>query len=168
LILRWRDVQDEASGVQLQETQEFPDLVKENRQVIAMSPIVANLHAIESSGMLTVSGSLLSKATYRCSRCLTDFQTELLVPFQEVFVKRKNDVSEEDKLGQIPVGDVFSLDSYIEQAIQLEVPYSPHCQEECAGLCPVCGINRNLQNCECNTERIDPRLADLANFFEQE
>ena len=50
---------------------------------------------------------------------------------------------------------------YIREAVLLELPYAPVCREDCKGLCPVCGVDRNRESCSCNTERIDPRLAVL-------
>ena len=31
----------------------------------------------------------------------------------------------------------------------------------CAGLCPVCGINRNRETCTCQSEWVDPRMEPL-------
>lgn len=48
----------------------------------------------------------------------------------------------------------------IEQAV-LEMPIRVLCSEECAGLCPRCGSNRNLEGaCRCEPE-VDPRWAAL-------
>lgn len=35
------------------------------------------------------------------------------------------------------------------------------CRPDCAGLCPTCGIDRNVESCMCNTEAPDPRWAGL-------
>ncbi|HEV8596474.1 MAG TPA: DUF177 domain-containing protein, partial [Candidatus Dormibacteraeota bacterium] len=45
------------------------------------------------------------------------------------------------------------------------------CREDCRGLCPVCGGNRNLVTCACPERAADPRLAalkDLAVRFHHE
>jgi uncharacterized protein len=49
----------------------------------------------------------------------------------------------------------------------LALPMKPLCQDECRGLCPVCGANRNREACECKQEWIDPRLAALADLKKQ-
>lgn len=174
LKMRWRDLRDHSEGVTLQDSVELPSLVKENRQLIACEPFRVDLHGTESLGDAFLQGDLKSLATYRCSRCLSDFTEDLHVPFTEHFVQ----VSDEDKLAafegtdeedRIPVvGDVIELTPFLEQAVNLALPYSPLCRQDCAGLCPECGVNRNEEQCSCNTERIDPRLADLAKFFEQD
>ena len=42
----------------------------------------------------------------------------------------------------------------------LELPLAPLCSEDCQGLCPVCGANRNTEPCDC-APVADPRWAAL-------
>jgi uncharacterized protein len=42
------------------------------------------------------------------------------------------------------------------------------CKADCKGLCPICGANRNLEPCQCDTTKIDPRLAVLAQLLESQ
>jgi uncharacterized protein len=175
LKLHWRDLQERSEGVQVQESVEMPNFVKENRQVIACDPFHATIEGkLEAKGVANVQGDLKTQATYRCSRCLCDFSEALHVPFTEQFVQVSGDKpsaqdGEEDEDDRIEVvGDTIDLTPYLEQAVHLALPYRPLCKQDCAGLCPECGVNRNEETCSCNTERIDPRMADLAKFFENE
>ncbi|BCJ85141.1 YceD family protein [Effusibacillus dendaii] len=165
--LRWRDVHEQPQGIDLNETIELPNLVKENRQVISMRPVVVDLHAQEVSHTLSVLGALHTEVTYRCSRCLTETELSLDVPFSEQFVRTEQEM-EEDEDRILVTGDTIEFDPYLEQEILLAMPLNPVCEESCAGLCPVCGINRNEQTCNCTTERMDPRLADLAKLLNPE
>lgn len=171
LKLRWRDLRESTNGVHIQESVELPTLVKENRQLITMTPLQVDLHGEETAGIGMVQGNLQTQATYRCSRCLCDFSEELHVPFAEQFVQVEEDELSDAEASMVEdrtpvVGDVIDLTPYVEQEMALALPYSPLCKQDCAGLCPECGVNRNEETCSCNTERIDPRLADLAKFFE--
>lgn len=168
MILRWRDVQDQPTGIDIHDTVELPSLVKENRQVVAMDPVKVDLHAQVVSDTLTVGGDLKTRFKYRCSRCLTDYDDELHVDFSEQFVRSKPEELSDEDLRNPVSNDPIELNPFFEQEILLAMPYTPVCMEECAGLCPVCGTNRNEHVCECKTERIDPRLADLAKLFGQE
>ena len=47
-----------------------------------------------------------------------------------------------------------------------ELPSRILCREDCKGLCPVCGCDRNVTQCSCETKVSDPRLAALDKFFE--
>jgi uncharacterized protein len=42
------------------------------------------------------------------------------------------------------------------------------CEEDCPGLCPKCGKPKREGPCGCPTKEIDPRLAVLAKFFEDD
>lgn len=47
------------------------------------------------------------------------------------------------------------------QEFCLALPVKPLCDEQCKGLCPVCGVNRNTGHCSCGKVEGDPRLAAL-------
>ena len=168
MILRWRDVHDRPQGIDVRGTVELPNLVKENRQILAVEPVTVDLHAQVVSDTLTVNGTLSTRITYRCSRCLTDFTDDLSAEFSEQFVRAvPGELAEDDERNQA-TGDEIELNPYLEQEVLLAMPYTPVCKESCAGLCPVCGTNRNEHVCDCTTERIDPRLADLAKLLKPE
>jgi uncharacterized protein len=72
------------------------------------------------------------------------------------------ELSEED-LGVIEVaGDVLASEPLVAEQVQLELPTRPLCREECRGLCPNCGGDRNERACECESEASDPRWSALA------
>jgi uncharacterized protein len=47
----------------------------------------------------------------------------------------------------------------------LALPMKPLCREDCQGLCPHCGINRNVATCTCEYRWEDPRLAGLKSLL---
>ena len=57
-------------------------------------------------------------------------------------------------------GDELDLEPLARDAVLLDLPLAPLCLEECAGLCPTCGANRNTESCDC-TPAVDPRWAAL-------
>jgi len=46
-------------------------------------------------------------------------------------------------------GRQLDLSEDTREAQLIELPISPRCSEDCKGLCPRCGTNRNQRNCEC-------------------
>lgn len=54
------------------------------------------------------------------------------------------------------------LEDAVREQVLLTLPGRILCQPDCKGLCPLCGINRNLATCECAEKPMDPRLAALA------
>lgn len=47
--------------------------------------------------------------------------------------------------------------------VVLAVPFAPLCREDCKGLCPQCGADRNQETCDCKPP-LDPRWAALQNI----
>lgn len=67
-----------------------------------------------------------------------------------------------DELDVFPYeGDKLDLEPLIREQFVLAVPFAPLCREDCAGLCPQCGIDKNVATCDC-TKPADPRFAALA------
>ena len=57
-------------------------------------------------------------------------------------------------------GDLLDLEPLARDAVLLELPLAPLCAEDCLGLCPQCGINRNEEACSCE-QPADPRWSAL-------
>jgi uncharacterized protein len=49
-------------------------------------------------------------------------------------------------------GSEIHLSEIACEQVFLEIPYQPLCNEECKGLCPVCGKDLNVSSCECVKE----------------
>jgi uncharacterized metal-binding protein YceD (DUF177 family) len=63
----------------------------------------------------------------------------------------------------LPDGQIDLAEVVREQLI-LQTDEPVVCQEDCLGLCPKCGGNRNLIDCRCEENEIDPRWAALKNL----
>ena len=61
-------------------------------------------------------------------------------------------------------GEVIDVDEIVKEQILLAVPTRMLCQPDCKGICPVCGIDKNTGECECETNEVDPRWAALKNL----
>ena len=58
-------------------------------------------------------------------------------------------------------GDQLDLEPMVREIVLLDAPGSPLCRDDCAGLCPTCGIDRNTSTCDCAPVVEDPRWAVL-------
>ena len=54
---------------------------------------------------------------------------------------------------------------YIWETMILNLPERVLCAEDCFGLCPSCGSNRNKIECDCSADDADPRFEVLKNFL---
>ncbi|MGH9321108.1 MAG: YceD family protein [Vicinamibacteria bacterium] len=55
----------------------------------------------------------------------------------------------------------IDVSQMIVEQIVLALPMKLLCREDCRGLCPECGVNRNQTSCECEPDDTDPRWAKL-------
>lgn len=91
-----------------------------------------------------------------CSRCLRPVRGTLAVGIDELFETRPID-GETYLLDH----DSIDLEQVVRDAVVLELPPTPHCRDDCLGLCPTCGADRNDVECGCVEVDDDPRWADL-------
>jgi len=108
-----------------------------------------------------------------CSRCLEPFPIAVDAPFDLLFLPAAANTGagdrevEDDDLGvSFYRNDVIDLRDVLREQFYLALPMKPLCQEDCRGLCPVCGVNRNRETCACNTSWVDPRMDALRKFKE--
>jgi uncharacterized protein len=121
-----------------------------------VDPVRATLEVERSDERVTVRGHLKAAARLECVRCLRAFEYPVEAPL-EVFAerigtaRRKADEVELDRDNYMRFHDGQSLDlgSDAREALLLEIPISPHCREDCKGLCPRCGADLNAGPCGC-------------------
>lgn len=98
-----------------------------------------------------------------CDRCLEPFDLPLTPQVKELFVFPESKA--DDPLLGIPETGILDLNPLLREILLLEMPTHPICQPDCQGLCPVCGGNRNVIDCEHPQDDIDPRLAALKSLL---
>lgn len=117
-----------------------------------LDPITVKLLATYSNGEIDLEGSLRTKVTLGCSRCLRTF----VFPLAEKFADK------------VQVGDMATLDidDWVREAYFIGFPLKPLCHEACKGLCPRCGTDINEKQCDCLIDEVDHRLAVLKKLLE--
>lgn len=154
--------------VHIHETYQAEGLVRDRSDIHEVGPIDVDLTAFaESLDQIGVRGKLTTTLSISCTRCLAPHSETIVVPFEEHFKLTEPKglpADDEDEVIQV-TDDRVDLKPYVEEAVIVHLPYAPLCKEDCKGLCPTCGVNRNEIGCGCSNERIDPRLAGLKDFF---
>jgi uncharacterized protein len=56
----------------------------------------------------------------------------------------------------------LALEDVLREQVLLSLPARTLCQQDCKGLCPRCGENRNETACSCDDGPSDPRWEALA------
>lgn len=111
---------------------------------------------VEKTGdSVSVRGTVTATARLECVGCLTAFGQPVRVPL-EVFAERAGsgrprDEAELERDAYMRFHDGRQLDLREEarEVLLLELPMVPRCREDCRGLCPKCGADRNEGPCGC-------------------
>jgi uncharacterized protein len=126
-----------------------------------------------SQGIL-VTGQLRTTLRVECRRCLEPFELGIefgleeefhpVVPVGDAPLDRVPDEDNDEAL-LIDEHQILDLSEVVRQALWLAEPARELCRPDCAGLCPRCGGNRNLGECECVEGPLDPRWATLQSLL---
>lgn len=105
------------------------------------SPVHYELTASMVTGGALVEGFAETAVSGICGRCLYPIENEvvrtekLTLFFDEIDNMEELDISED-----------------IRSEVLLVLPMNLLCDEDCAGLCPVCGADLNEEECDCQIE----------------
>ncbi|MBX5476650.1 MAG: DUF177 domain-containing protein [Clostridia bacterium] len=116
------------------------------------------------------------RVRYPCDRCLEPADERIPVHYRQRFVTPEvfeqmpvpEREGEEDGVTYWPyTGSHIDLGEGFRQNLLLAAPPKHLCREDCRGLCPVCGRNRNVETCDCEPDSVDPRLAALRDLLQE-
>lgn len=108
-------------------------------------------------GGLEVTGTVSAPWQGECRRCLANIEGHLAVEVREIFRPGGGEAE-----GTYPAHeDHLNLREMVVDALFAGLPVLPLCREDCRGLCPRCGADRNLEACQCAEVEVDPRWAGL-------
>ena len=105
-----------------------------------------------------------------CGRCLDSVRDPFVVTMRVVYLPPSSQAAAEsterldtsDELDlYIHDGIMIDLQPFIYDQIMLAIPMQPLCRPACAGLCQVCGGNKNEVACTCQVDEFDPRFTLL-------
>lgn len=92
-----------------------------------------------------------------CARCLEPFDTPVSVQFEDEYQPSidiatglPSKAPRSDSAFIITQSHTVDLVEALRQNLLLAVELIPVCREECRGLCPNCGVNRNIESCDCH------------------
>ncbi len=96
-----------------------------------------------------------------CSRCAEE--AKLSIDRGISMVLKPHAATEKEEIEDLQLGyydgKEIDLAPIVEEQLILALPYAVLCRNDCKGLCPQCGANRNAHPCGCQPERDgDPRF----------
>jgi uncharacterized protein len=131
------------------------DLACSGSAVPAGAEVEADVVLESIVGGVSVSGTVRAEWTGICRRCLEPAAGSLVLAVREHFTEG----GDGEETYPLREGEV-DLEPMVRDAVLLELPQAPLCRPGCLGLCPVCGADRNVEQCDCEPPA-DPRWAAL-------
>lgn len=144
-------------------------LLPEEAQV--SGPLSLSAHLTNAGDHVYVEGVIDGSFIRECVRCLKRYETYAEVPFTAAYrlsdptartrgratkdhrresdEERGSEASDQEDDVYTCTADQIDLAEMLREHIILSTPMQPLCQEECRGLCPVCGQDRNEHTCRC-------------------
>lgn len=95
---------------------------------------------------VSVRGTVNATLTSRCVRCLEEVEMPITAEIDAVFAR---EMDPDDPDLYCFEASTIELTDAVRDALIMEIPTRIICSEDCKGLCPACGVNRNMVSCTC-------------------
>jgi len=154
-------------GSMLTVTEAVPSPLRIGLDLIAIEPgadLALDLRFEAVSEGVLVTGTVAAPTRGECSRCLGPITDEVDIELTELFAYPDSiteSTTDSDEVGRV-IDQTVDLAQPILDAVGLALPFVPVCTEDCAGLCPECGVVMAAVEAGHHHETIDPRWAKLA------
>jgi len=165
--LRVSDISENGVHIETIEKPEWlinlPELWSEGDEIHLLSKIGIDLQVTRVINEVTVIGNVQLSIEAPCSRCVEPVRVELN-PSVSLVLSPGDKIRDEDDQHETYKDDEIDLSNYIREQVAITLPVKVVCNEDCKGLCTVCGTNLNEESCACESNKIDPRFAILKNI----
>jgi uncharacterized protein len=138
----------------------------ENTRLVEPPQITGRIN--RSGHDVRLQGEITARAEVDCDRCLKQVTLPIETTFDVAYVpaaayveNEAAELQEEDLAVSVYEDGAIDIDELVREQVLLTMPTRALCGEDCRGLCPVCGANRNEKPCECEPREIDPRWGAL-------
>jgi uncharacterized protein len=121
-------------------------------------------HALDE---IRIRGNLSVYVEAPCDRCLEPARSRLAKDFDLVYMPTPEDLTGERAIDEAASdvgfysGAGIELNDVLREVVLLALPMRWMCQDDCKGICPSCGRNRNEEDCSCNNKAADDRWSKL-------
>ena len=114
-------------------------------------------------------GSVSARVSLVCGKCMSLYPYDVSFPVELHFSQKEKAIDDELDMYYTD-GDTIEFDEAVQTNLIMNIPAKMECSPDCKGVCPICGVNLNIECCECSLEDdapIDSRFAALKDFFEK-
>lgn len=137
-------------------------------------PVAASLRLDKVDADVIITGTVSADVELNCSRCLKDYPARIdsrvevtYHPSSGINRDEHHQLKGDELESSYYSEDTINTDEVLIEQLLLNVPMKPLCSDNCEGICPVCGTDRNANKCSCNTKETDPRLRQLEQLLKK-
>lgn len=134
----------------------------EDRVVGFDSSLSAWLEIYPAGEKMIVNGFLSVSLLLKCDRCLETYKRDVTTDFR-IYVsmfpfkgEAEVELSENDLNLDFIDDNILDSDQIIKEQLILNLPMKTLCNDDCKGLCPLCGYNLNIARCSCQSRYETP------------
>lgn len=99
-----------------------------------------------------------------CARCLEPTRLPLTIPV-DLYYRPMSHIAREEEIAISEAeteigfyeGGGLELADVVREQVLMALPMRTMCREDCRGICPLCGADRNRNPCSCRESFTDPR-----------
>ncbi|WP_094546520.1 YceD family protein [Petroclostridium xylanilyticum] len=125
-----------------------------------LQPVRVAGSVIKVGDTLQLNAQVSGSINVNCYRCMKAIQKDFCFSMDEVLINDDlSDVKDEEAIHF--KGSQIDIKEIVINNILLNISMKHLCSQECKGLCPQCGTDLNIKECECRNEDIDPRFEVL-------
>jgi uncharacterized protein len=146
----------------------------ERPELVGLGEVLWQGSVERENGAIRLDGRLEYEQTVTCSRCLEPLVVPVesdvrlrLVTAAPATAEGEIELTEDDLETVYVEGEEIDTLQLVREQLQLNIPMRSLCRDDCQGLCPTCGSNRNRESCDCDQVEIDPRWEALKNLRDE-
>ena len=133
-------------------------------------PLAGELQLEKLGPVLIITGGITFTARQQCSRCLKEFGRDYSQEIELCYSPRQDARDSDDHETELSSDDLVTIEyrgneidlwPELREAALLAIPLKPLCREDCQGICPICGKDRNAAACGCREGHDDHRWDKL-------
>ncbi|MDZ4654599.1 MAG: DUF177 domain-containing protein [Coriobacteriia bacterium] len=134
-----------------------------------VSPAHVHISLTNTGAGVVAQGTITVDLTATCCRCLGDFVLQSVGDVEGFYVtpSHAKQLPEEQEYEFIHDHAIDLMPALL-AAMTVDLPFAPLHDPECAGICPTCGADRNVDPCDCLEEADGSPFAALGDLFHTE
>ncbi len=126
------------------------DALFEGLELALAEPVrVAGRLQAAGDGRFYWHGSLATRVTGQCRRCLTPLAVPVVADIAALFSQDPDALEDPSSYPLAPDATQIDLRPAVREEVLLAVPQWTLCRDDCRGLCPRCGQDLNAGPCAC-------------------